>query len=223
MVCLNSGKFSFSWLTNTLSLSLYFSGFISIDCGLPPNQSYTEKTTGIIYISDEKFIDSGESKSILPQYKSEFQQQLASLRSFPAGERNCYRVNVTSWTKYLIRASFLYGNYDSKDAIPQFDLYLGTVLWETVNLTDVSVSKNFELIHIPPQNFIHVCVVNTGSGTPFISALEFRTLDNDSYVTQFGSLSRFMRLDLGSTTNSTYRSVILWFLIGTVGSVFLLL
>ncbi|KAL6296286.1 hypothetical protein ACE6H2_004428 [Prunus campanulata] len=27
-------------------------GFISIDCGLPYNYSYTERTTGINYISD---------------------------------------------------------------------------------------------------------------------------------------------------------------------------
>ncbi|PNX90409.1 leucine-rich repeat receptor-like protein kinase at2g19210-like protein, partial [Trifolium pratense] len=35
------------------------SGFISLDCGLPENSTYSEKLTGINYISDAKFIDTG--------------------------------------------------------------------------------------------------------------------------------------------------------------------
>ncbi|KAF7843436.1 LRR receptor-like serine/threonine-protein kinase IOS1 [Senna tora] len=181
------------------------SGFISIDCGSPTNSSYTEKTTGINYISDSKFIQTGESKSIMAAYKSQYQQQLAYLRSFPQGKRNCYTINVTSWTKYIIRATFLYGNYDGNNEIPEFDLYVGNDLWETVKIKNVSLDVDYEIIHVPSLDYVYVCLVNTGSGTPFVSALELRTLNNDSYVTQFGSLSRFMRFDLGSITNKTYR------------------
>ncbi|PNX70276.1 receptor-like protein kinase, partial [Trifolium pratense] len=35
------------------------SGFISIDCGLPEHSSYSDRKTGIGYISDAKFIDTG--------------------------------------------------------------------------------------------------------------------------------------------------------------------
>ncbi|GLT72543.1 hypothetical protein SLA2020_444680 [Shorea laevis] len=88
------------------------SGFISIDCGSPTNSSYTEGTTGLNYISDAAFIDTGISKSISPDIKATHQQQTWNLRSFPQGNRNCYTINVTRGTKYLIRATFLYGNYD---------------------------------------------------------------------------------------------------------------
>ncbi|XWS18924.1 hypothetical protein CRYUN_Cryun32bG0086700 [Craigia yunnanensis] len=42
------------------------SGFISIDCGISAASTYNDATTGIKYISDATFIDSGVSKSISP-------------------------------------------------------------------------------------------------------------------------------------------------------------
>ncbi|KAK7294289.1 hypothetical protein RJT34_17176 [Clitoria ternatea] len=182
------------------------SGFISIDCGLPANSSYNEKTTGIFYIPDAKFIESGVSKSISPAKKITHQQQLAYVRSFPSGVRNCYRINVTSGTKYLIRATFLYGNYDGLNQVPQFDLHLGANYWDTVKFPNASLSEISEIIHTPSLDYIHPCLVNTGKGTPFVSAIELRTLTNDSYITHSdGSLALTQRLDLGSITNLAYR------------------
>ena len=189
-------------------LYLYLSGFISIDCGLPENSSYTEKNTGIYYISDAKFIDAGESKSVSPADKSSHRRQFSYVRSFPSGMRNCYRINVSNGTLYLIRASFLYGNYDGLNVLPQFDLHLGANLWDTVKFTDASLIMNSELIHSPSLDYIQLCLVNTGTGTPFISAIELRTLKNDTYsisTQSVGSLARFLRYDLGSITNLTYR------------------
>ncbi|XP_020968046.1 probable LRR receptor-like serine/threonine-protein kinase At1g05700 [Arachis ipaensis] len=182
------------------------SGFISIDCGLPQNSSYTEKHTSIFYISDSGFIDTGVSKSVSPEFKINLQQQLSNLRSFPSGIRNCYRINVTSATKYLIRASFYYGNYDGTNVAPKFDLHLGANFMDTVKFTNASVTTFSEIIYTPLLDYIHLCLVNTGTGTPFISAIELRTLKNDTYVTQsWESLARLRRFDLGSTTNLQYR------------------
>ncbi|KAJ1390944.1 Malectin-like carbohydrate-binding domain [Sesbania bispinosa] len=183
------------------------SGFISIDCGLPENSSYTEPTTGINYISDTKFIDTGVSQSISPTEKASHQQQLAYVRSFPSGVRNCYRINVTSGTKYLIRANFYYGNYDGLNQVPQFDLHLGANFWDTVKFPNASRTTISEIIHTPlSKNYIHPCLVNTGAGTPFISAIELRILNNNTYNTNTtGSLARLQRLDIGSITNSEYR------------------
>ncbi|KAK4590872.1 hypothetical protein RGQ29_021171 [Quercus rubra] len=55
------------------------------------------------------------------------------------------------------------------------------------------------------SSYIDFCLVNTGNVVPFISALELRPLKNDTYVTESGSLSTFLRLDFGSLTNQTYR------------------
>ncbi|KAJ7951675.1 protein kinase family protein [Quillaja saponaria] len=181
------------------------SGFISIDCGLPKNSSYIEQTTGLSYISDATFIDTGVSKSLLPELKATYQQQLWYLRSFPQGIRNCYRINIASRTKYLIRASFLYGNYDGQNELPEFDLHLGANLWDSVKITNASLSISSEIIHVPPLDHVRICLVNTDSGTPFISAIELRTLKDNTYITKSGSLSRFLRLDIGSISNQTYR------------------
>ncbi|PON51016.1 Malectin-like carbohydrate-binding domain containing protein [Trema orientale] len=181
-------------------------GFISIDCGRQPkNSSYSESSTGLKYISDEPFIEGGVSKSILAQYKPSLQDQVGYVRSFPQGIRNCYRINVTAGTRYLIRATFLYGNYDGLNQLPEFDLHLGVNFWDTVKFDSVIISNMKELVHIPLKDNVQVCLINTGSGTPFISALELRPLKNTTYATSSGSLSLTLRADVGSTINGSYR------------------
>ncbi|MED6146636.1 hypothetical protein PIB30_036426 [Stylosanthes scabra] len=183
-------------------------GFISIDCGLPGNSSYTEKNTGINYISDANFIDSGVTKTVSPQDRATHKQQFNYLRSFPNGVRNCYKINVTNGADYLIRASFLYGNYDGLNKLPQFEVHLGPNVWEKVKFKNSSISANYEIIHSPSEDHIHLCLANTGTGTPFISVIELRSLPNDTYIINIqsaGSLARVLRHDLGSITNLTYR------------------
>ncbi|KAL6285563.1 hypothetical protein ACE6H2_009953 [Prunus campanulata] len=180
------------------------SGFISIDCGLETDSSYPEKTTGLDYISDATFIDTGESKSILLGDRDDYLQPYWYVRCFPEGVRNCYKINVTRGNKYLIRASFVYGNYDGQDKIPEFELHLGPDLWDTVSFRSASgAGTHKELIHVPPRNYIHVCLVNTDSGVPFISAIELRPLSNESYQTvRESSLALVSRYDTGQGANS---------------------
>ncbi|GMN71881.1 hypothetical protein TIFTF001_052739 [Ficus carica] len=177
--------------------------FISIDCGLEPDvTSYTEKITGLNFTSDQTFVDTGERKIILEKYKHKYQRQYSSLRSFPQGNRNCYKVKVAAaGAKYLIRAGFLYGDYDEQDMPPTFDLFVGNDLWDSVKIADSSYSVEKEIIHIPPQSHVLVCLVNTGHGIPFISTLEFRPLDNSTYPTQTAgeSLASAGRWDVGSS------------------------
>lgn len=180
-------------------------GFISLDCGLPKNSSYTERTISINYISDAPYIETGVSRSISNQYKATLQQQASYVRSFPQGKRNCYKIGVKTDTKYFIRAAFVYGNYDGLSKLPKFDLHLGVNFWDTITL-DTEVSSTIkEIIYFSLKDSVHVCLVNTDSGTPFISALEFRPLPNNTYVTQFGSLALSFRFDVGTISNKTYR------------------
>ena len=182
------------------------SGFISIDCGLPKgSSSYTESITDINYVSDNPFVTTG----ITPENQSGYRKQLAHVRAFPEGIRNCYTINITKGTTYLIRATFYYGNYDNKSSLPGFFIHLGANFWDTISfLRDVPEEK--EIIHVPLQDYVRVCLVNNGTGTPFISALELRPLTSNTYVTHSGSLALFQRTDLGTITNRTYRSVILF-------------
>ncbi|XVE88774.1 hypothetical protein DITRI_Ditri19aG0095800 [Diplodiscus trichospermus] len=181
------------------------SGFISLDCGLPPDSTYTDTTTGLNYTSDASFVDAGISGSILPEFRINVQQQMLYVRSFPEGRRNCYNFRLKNGSKYLIRASFMYGNYDSQDKVPEFDLHLGPNLWFSVRLTNASTFITREIVHVLSSNNLYVCLVNTGNGTPFISALELRHMTNSIYKTQRGSLDLVTRLDICSEENETIR------------------
>ncbi|KAL6335306.1 hypothetical protein AAG906_029547 [Vitis piasezkii] len=176
-------------------------GFISIDCGISEDSSYTDQVTGIYYTSDATFIDTGISNSISPEFKiNSLPQQLWNVRSFPEGINNCYTLRPARGrgNKYLIRAQFMYGNYDAKNQLPEFDLILGVNMWESVQLDNASSVISKEIIHVLSSDYIYVCLVNTDSGIPFISALELRLLDNSMYETQSGSLVRYARWDFGS-------------------------
>lgn len=182
------------------------SGFISIDCGLQPeNSSYTETSTGIKYVSDSSYTDTGTSNFVASENRANMMQSMSSVRSFPEGIRNCYTIKVNSSTKYMIRAAFMYGNYDSRNEIPSFDLHLGPNKWDTIKLESSLQVMTKEIIYYVLTDTLQVCLVNTGSGTPFISVLELRPLPNSSYVAQSDSLQLFQRLDFGSSTNLTVR------------------
>lgn len=164
-----------------------------------------EPTTGINYISDSPFISTGVRNSISPQYKVNSPKQLINLRSFPDGIRNCYTINTERGTQYLIRATFFYGNYDYKYKMPEFEIHLGTNFLVTVKIHSIEYYSMEEIIHLPLQNYIRVCLVNTGYGTPFISALELRPLKNTTYVALPRSLAVMNRMDTGPITNVSYR------------------
>ncbi|KAI4305444.1 hypothetical protein L6164_028809 [Bauhinia variegata] len=192
-------------MLNPLCVDVYVSGFINIDCGIPASSRYVESTSKLNYISDASFINSGISKNVLDsKLQEEYQRQLWSLRSFPLRIRNCYKINVIRGSRYLIRASFLYGNYDGLNSFPIFDLYLGANLWDIVQINDASDVENYEIINIPALDYVKICLVNTSLGTPFISSIELRPLNNDMYVTEFGSLALWKRVDLGSTKSYSY-------------------
>lgn len=174
-----------------------FAGFISIDCGLVDEASYTDETTSIYYTWDVNFTDSGESHSISPEYKASLDRQFWKVRSFPEGTRNCYTLFVPqgSSKKYLVRARFVYGNYDGKDSLPQFDIYLGSKWWESVVFEDSSSVITKEIIYAASSDYVHVCLFNTNKGTPFISVLELRVLNSDAYLVN--SLDLLARFDVG--------------------------
>ncbi|KAM7254395.1 hypothetical protein ACFE04_003775 [Oxalis oulophora] len=140
------------------------SGFISLDCGI-----------------DESI-------------KSNHLRQVWNLRSFPDGTRNCYSLNLIKGDRYLIRASFLYGNYDKKNQTPEFDVHLGPNFWTTVKMKDNNHSLASEIIHDLASDYLDVCLINKGIGTPFMSALELRLLPSDIYkYAQIGALQIYIR------------------------------
>ncbi|KAL0875655.1 hypothetical protein Bca101_025360 [Brassica carinata] len=164
-------------------------GFISLDCGLPANEvsPYKEDITGLQYSSDATFIQSGKPGRIQPNLETRFLKPYTTVRYFPDGTRNCYNLGVQKGRNHLIRARFLYGNYDGLDINPKFDLYLGPNLWSTVDLHRLDNGTRREIFHIPTSNSLQICLVKTGETTPLISALEIRPFPNDVYDRQWSS------------------------------------
>ncbi|XP_013639750.1 PREDICTED: receptor-like protein kinase At3g21340 [Brassica oleracea var. oleracea] len=157
-------------------------GFISLDCGSPPNEPpYSDVQTGLTFSTDNGFVETGKTGKVQKEIESVFPKPVWNLRYFPDGIRNCYTLDVTQGTKYLIRALFVYGNYDGLNEYPSFDLYLGPNILETIDL------------------------IKTGISYPMINTLELRPLQNNStYNTQSGSLRHFRR-NYFSTASRTVR------------------
>ncbi|XP_016443829.2 putative leucine-rich repeat receptor-like protein kinase At2g19210 [Nicotiana tabacum] len=184
------------------------SGFISIDCGLPAGSDYTDIRTGISYVSDEGHVSGGVSHSISPIYQSNsLEKPFFTVTSFPSGTKNCYTLSPSqgSLGKYLIRASFFYGDYDGSGQLPIFDIYLGEDYWDTIIISNASIPYWTEVIHTPSNDYITVCLVKRDTTTPFISALELRPLNITIYPTLSKSLKLFVRENYGSLTNQLIR------------------
>ncbi|CAH2069405.1 unnamed protein product [Thlaspi arvense] len=171
-------------------------GFISLDCGLPATEQspYDETYTRLRFSSDATVMQSGKTGRIQADLVSRVPKPYRTMRYFPDGVRNCYNLNVEKGRKHLIRATFVYGNYDGRGIKPVFDLYLGPNLWTTIDLEARSVTGVREdVLHIPTSNSLKICLVKTSETTPLISALEVRpmAMGNGSYNTESGSLSLY--------------------------------
>ncbi|KAF0927292.1 hypothetical protein E2562_031495 [Oryza meyeriana var. granulata] len=158
-------------------------GFISIDCGLPGKTGFVDDKSKLSFVPDDGFTDGGACRNISAEYITPgLGKRYHTLRSFPDGVRNCYTLrSLVSGLKYLLRASFLYGNYDGLNKLPVFDLHVGVNYWTMVNITGPDDAVIVEAIVVVPEDFVQVCLVNTGAGTPFISSLDLRPLKNTLY------------------------------------------
>ncbi|CAL9247440.1 unnamed protein product [Arabidopsis halleri] len=173
-------------------------GFISLDCGLSPNEPspYTESATGLQYSSDSNFIQTGKIGRIQRNLEANYLKPQMTVRYFPDGIRNCYNITVKQGTNYLIRARAIYGNYDSLNIYPKFDLYIGPNFWATIDIGKYVNGTREEINYIPKSNILDLCLVKTDDTTPFISTFEIRPLPNDSYITTSGPLKMFSRFYL---------------------------
>ncbi|KAF3785105.1 Senescence-induced receptor-like serine/threonine-protein kinase [Nymphaea thermarum] len=177
-------------------------GFLNIDCGLPANSTYKSEIN-LDYVADSKFIKNGIIKQ-LPNIN--LPKIYQTLRYFPDHKRNCYSLPVIQGTNYLVRASFMYGNYDGSNMAPSFKLYLGVDIWETVTLENATHMYWTEIFSSAVTGNMSVCLVNTSTGVPFISGLELRPLTGaDGYkVNAASSLVTFQRIDVGGTEPARY-------------------
>ncbi|KAL2652520.1 hypothetical protein R1flu_020648 [Riccia fluitans] len=177
-------------------------GFISIDCG--SQEVYTDARTGIRWVTDQEFIQTGYDRQLLnPAFletkTSYFPQPLRSLRYFPTNgsrKKNCYVLPVKENDLYLIRAGFQQLNeakishgsssrnkedeYTDKGNV-QFNISVDSTLWLTVNVVSSHLTSH-EAIFTPQGDEVYFCLIDIGKGDPFVSSLELRPLQGTSYA-----------------------------------------
>ncbi|XP_058093805.1 probable LRR receptor-like serine/threonine-protein kinase At1g67720 isoform X3 [Magnolia sinica] len=159
-----------------------FRDFVSIDCGGSAN--YTDSSTGLTWISDDRFTRYGNASQV--RTSSENRQQYMQYRYFPADSKKyCYTLSTVERRRYLVRATFLYGNSNTDDPYPSFQLYLDSTRWSTIMITDASRIYIEEMIIRAPSTSIHVCLCCASTGSPFISTLELRPLNFSMYATNY--------------------------------------
>ncbi|XP_077239571.1 putative LRR receptor-like serine/threonine-protein kinase At1g67720 [Tasmannia lanceolata] len=178
-------------------------GFVSIDCGA--KEKYRDDL-GLEWIPDNQF-PYGETATT--SAASGNQKQYMTLRYFPADNRKyCYILNVMSRTRYLVRATFLYGNFDSSNVYPKFDISLGATHWSTIVISDANTTEVIELIFLALSPTISVCLSNATTGQPFISTLELRQFNGSVYYTDFETkffMSVSARINFGAESDDPIR------------------
>nr|AWA44823.1 hypothetical protein SO179B13_000003 [Saccharum officinarum] len=103
----------------------------------------------------------------------------------------------------------MYGNYDGLNRPPIFEVYIGVNFLSTVNVSDPGVWEMLEAIVVVPDSFLQLCLVNTGSGTLFISVLELRPLKTRFYpqANATHGLALVGRANFGPT-NVSYAAIV---------------
>lgn len=157
----------------------------------------------VSWIPDDEYITVGQTTSV---------RSLTSnipVRSFPnSSRRSCYQLplkNVSS--PALIRARFVYENYDGNRKPPAFSVSLRTATVTTVNLS-ASDPWTEEFVWPVSEDTISFCLhrIQNG-GSPVISSLEVRPLPTGAYRSGLGDspdrlLRRAYRIDSGQTNGS---------------------
>ncbi|XP_022846687.1 probable LRR receptor-like serine/threonine-protein kinase At1g67720 [Olea europaea var. sylvestris] len=178
-------------------------GFLSLDCG--GNNNFTDEL-GLEWTSDNQMIR-GETANI--SVANETRMQYTTVRYFPAdNNKYCYTLGVISRTRYLVRATFLYGDFDNNEVYPKFDISFGPTHWATIVISDANTIESQELIFLAMGPTISICLSSATTGQPFISTLELRQFNDSVYMNQFENeffLSVSARINFGAESNTPVR------------------
>lgn len=164
-----------------------------IDCGASTDESLPT-TEGPTWELEYDFIKTGQSKNVINT--SIVPQEMRTLRSFPVGDKNCYKFQLVSDlpNKYLIRAGFYYGNYDGLSKPPVFDLTINGQFWTRISSnSSVDEVQYKELLYRVKRDRNEVCLVRlSDDDVPFISSFEAFLLSDDRFYTLMSNHSTLL-------------------------------
>ncbi|MFQ6627314.1 hypothetical protein Gotur_005939 [Gossypium turneri] len=181
-------------------------GFLSLSCG--GARTYVD-SSNITWVSDDTYINTGNITTINYVEDSGTYSSNVPLRFFPESQRrNCYKLPVENTSSMvLVRAQFMYKNYDRHWKPPAFLVSLGTAITSTVNLTNKDPWIE-EFIWPVSKATLSFCLnAIPSSGSPVISSLEVRPLPRGAYRSGMGgfsnkSLRKRYRINSGYTNGS---------------------
>ncbi|KAA3468838.1 putative LRR receptor-like serine/threonine-protein kinase [Gossypium australe] len=181
-------------------------GFLSLTCG--GARTYVD-SSNITWVSDDTYINTGNITTINYVEDSGTYSSNVPLRFFPESQRrNCYKLPVENTSSMvLVRAQFMYKNYDRHWKPPAFLVSLGTAITSTVNLTNKDPWIE-EFIWPVSKATLSFCLnAIPSSGSPVISSLEVRPLPQGAYRSGMGgfsnkSLRKQYRINSGYTNGS---------------------
>ncbi|KAK2414183.1 putative LRR receptor serine/threonine-protein kinase [Trifolium repens] len=154
-------------------------GFLSLSCG---GKTSFNDSSNISWFQDTPYITTGKTTTI--NYNDGSLSTNISARFFPYSRRHaCYRIPVNNATSLiLVRAKFVYKNYDGHRKPPTFYVSLGTAIAAKINL-----AKNDPLIEeflweVNKDTLVFCLNSIPNGGSPIISLLEIRPLPKGSYI-----------------------------------------
>ncbi|XP_059633649.1 probable LRR receptor-like serine/threonine-protein kinase At5g48740 [Cornus florida] len=179
-------------------------GFLSLSCG---GTSNFIDSSNIAWESDDTYVSGGNTTTV-GSIEGTSSSHLP-VRFFPDSQgRHCYRLPVKNVSSLvLVRAQFVYRNYDGLGKPPAFSVSLGTAITTTVNLT-TSDPRTEEFIWPANKDVVPLCFLSIpDGGFPVISSIEVRPLPQASYRSGMGdlqnkSLRKSYRINCGYTNGS---------------------
>ncbi|XP_021907318.1 LOW QUALITY PROTEIN: probable LRR receptor-like serine/threonine-protein kinase At5g48740 [Carica papaya] len=156
-------------------------GYLSLSCG--GATSFVD-SSNISWVSDAAYISTGKTTTI--DYTEGASSDGVPVRFFPDSDqgRKCYKLplmNVSSLV--LVRAKFVYKNYDGLEEPPAFYVSLGTAITSNVTLA-TNDPWTEEFIWPVTTDTLSFCLHNIPThGAPVISSLEIRPLPRGAYQT----------------------------------------
>ncbi|CAL8177987.1 unnamed protein product [Prunus armeniaca] len=179
-------------------------GFLSLTCGGTTN--YTDSSS-ISWIPDSAYISIGNTTTV--DYFDGTSSSGAPVRYFPVSQgRKCYGLPVTNVSSLvLVRAQFVYKNYDGLGKPPSFSVSLGTAIVSTIDLRKNDPWTE-EFLWPTGKDAVSFCLhAIADRGTPVISTIEVRPLPQGAYTSGMEdfpnkSLRKSYRINCGYTNGS---------------------
>lgn len=177
-------------------------GFLSLSCG--GTTSFID-SSNISWVPDSTYVSTGNI-SMVDFIEDSISSRL-QLRFFPFSQgRNCYKLPVENQSSVvLIRAKFVYKNYDGLKKPPSFSVSLGTALTSSINLAE-SDPWIEEFIWPVNKDILPLCLQAIPDGSfPVVSTLEVRPIPQGAYDSGMGVnklLKKCHRINCGYTNGS---------------------